>query len=245
MIAAENLSKRYGEQTLFESISFKINRKERVGLVGRNGHGKTTLLRSISGLLRPWAGSIKFEDRDITRSSPRQIVGMGLIHVPQASTLFPRMTVLENLTLGAYAPRARLHRRRNLERVFALFPRLADRRAQLCQTLSGGERQMTAIGIGLMGEPAMLMLDEPTLGLAPLMKEVLAGAIKEIAGSGVTLLMVDQDINLLLDVCQREYLLEGGKTSLELYEGERVREEQVLEIYFGSAGASRGTIDDA
>lgn len=235
----------YGNVQVLRGASISVGDGESVGLFGPNGHGKTTLLRSISGLLRPWAGSITFQGRDITGSSPRQIVEMGLIHVPQASTLFPRMTVLENLTLGAYAPRARPHRPRNLERVFALFPRLADRRAQICQTLSGGERQMAALGIGLMGEPAMLMLDEPTLGLAPLMKEVLASAIKEIARSGVTLLIVDQDINLILDVCQREYSLEVGKTSLELHEGERVREEQVLEMYFGSATAGGGTTHDA
>ena len=235
----------YGNVQVLRGASISVGDGESVGLFGPNGHGKTTLLRSISGLLRPWAGSITFQDRDITGLSPRQIVEAGLIHVPQASTLFPRMTVLENLTLGAYAPRAQPRRRRNLERVFELFPRLADRRAQTCQTLSGGERQMAALGIGLMGEPTMLMLDEPTLGLAPLMKEILASAIMEIARSGVTLLMVDQDINLLLDVCQREYLLEGGKTSLELHEGERIREEQVLEMYFGSAEASGGMIDDA
>lgn len=230
---------------MLRGASIAVGDGESVGLFGPNGHGKTTLLRSISGLLRPWAGSIRFQDRDITGWSPRQIVEAGLIHVPQANTMFPRMTVLENLTLGAYSPRARPHRRRNLERVFDLFPRLADRRTQTCQTLSGGERQMAALGVGLMGEPTMLMLDEPTLGLAPLMKEVLARAITEIATSGVTLLMVDQDINLLLEVCQREYLLEGGETSLELQEGERIREEQVLEMYFGSAEASGGTMDDA
>ena len=232
----------YGKVQVLRGASISVGDGESVGIFGPNGHGKTTLLRSISGLVRPWGGSITFQGRSITGASPRQIVEMGLIHVPQASTLFPRMTVLENLTMGAYAPRARPRRKANLDRVFGLFPRLADRRTQLCQTLSGGERQMAALGIGLMGEPTMLMLDEPTLGLAPLMKDVLAGAIREIAGSGVTFLMVDQDINLLNDICQRQYLLERGKTSLELGEGERVEEAHVLEMYFGSA-ATRGGSD--
>ena len=239
LLEVDALDTGYGEVQVLRSLSITVIEGERVGLFGPNGHGKTTLLRSVSGLLRPWRGAIRFKGDSLVGLSPREIVDRGLIHVPQGSVLFPRMTVGENLMLGAYARRAWPHRNRSLDRVFGLFPRLAERRSQLARTLSGGERQMTALGMGLMGEPELLILDEPTLGLAPVIKEVLARAIAEIAQSGVTLLMVDQDINMLLDVCQRQYLVERGMASLELKEGERVREEQVLEMYFGVAATAQ------
>jgi branched-chain amino acid transport system ATP-binding protein len=145
------------------------------------------------------------------------------------------MTVLENLMLGAYSPRAWPRRQESLARVFTLFPKLAQRQQQLCRTLSGGERQMVSIGIGLMGLPTLLMLDEPTLGLAPKIKDELAAAISEIAASGVTMLVVDQDIELLLSVCQRLYFIENGQVSLETQEGMQFDQQQILEMYFGTA----------
>jgi branched-chain amino acid transport system ATP-binding protein len=225
----------YGKVDVLHEISLAVGQGERVGLFGPNGHGKTTLLRAISGLIRARSGSITFGQDRLSALSPGQIVQRGLIHVPQGNTLFPRMTVLENLMLGAYSSRAWRSRQDNLAKVFALFPKLEQRQQQLCRTLSGGERQMVSLGIGLMGAPNLLMLDEPTLGLAPRIKDELATAISEIAASGVTMLVVDQDIELLLGVCQRLYFVENGQVSLETEEGAQIDRQQILEMYFGTA----------
>jgi branched-chain amino acid transport system ATP-binding protein len=233
LLKIDGLSAGYGRVEVLRSISIDVGRDERVGLFGPNGHGKTTLLRTISGLIRPTRGSITFDEREITRLPPDAIVSRGLIHVAQGNTLFPRMSVLENLMLGAYSGRAWPHRAENLERVFSLFPILKERSKQLARTLSGGQRQMASIGIGLMGMPTLLMLDEPTLGLAPKVKDELAGAINEIVDSGVSMIIVDQDIELLLAVCGRLYLVEQGRVSLETKRGEQLSEEDVLEMYFG------------
>ena len=234
-LEVERLVAGYGNVEVLHGISLAVGRGERVGLFGPNGHGKTTLLRAISALIRSRSGSISFGEDRIQTLTPGQIVERGLVHVPQGNTLFPRMTVLENLMLGAYPARAWPARRENLARVFALFPKLEQRQQQLCRTLSGGERQMVSIGIGLMGAPTLLMLDEPTLGLAPKIKDELAQAIGEIAASGVTMLMVDQDIELLLGVCQRLYFVENGQVSLETEEGAQIDRQQILEMYFGAA----------
>ena len=233
LLRIDNLSAGYGRVEVLRSISIDVGKEERVGLFGPNGHGKTTLLRTISGLIRPNRGSITFDEREIRRLPPDAIVDRGLIHVAQGSTLFPRMTVLENLMLGAYSKRAWPHRAENLERVYELFPILKERTKQLARTLSGGQRQMASIGIGLMGMPTLLMLDEPTLGLAPKIKDELTQAINEIAASGVSMVVVDQDIELLLAVCGRLYLVEQGRVSLETTRGEQIAEEDVLEMYFG------------
>ena len=225
----------YGKVEVLHGISLTVGQGERVGLFGPNGHGKTTLLRTISGLIRTRSGSVTFGEDRLTSLSPGQIVERRLIHVPQGNTLFPRMTVLENLMLGAYSSRAWRARRENLAKVFALFPKLEQRQQQLCRTLSGGERQMVSIGIGLMGAPTLLMLDEPTLGLAPKVKDELAESISQIAASGVTMLVVDQDIELLLGVCQRLYFVENGQVSLETQEGAQIDRQQILEMYFGTA----------
>jgi branched-chain amino acid transport system ATP-binding protein len=233
LLRVDDIFAGYGRVQVLRSISIAVGRGERVGLFGPNGHGKTTLLRTISGLIKPASGRIKFEDQEITSLPPDEIVTRGLIHVPQGSTLFPRMTVLENLTLGAYSGRAWEHRAENLERVYGLFPILKERSSQLARTLSGGQRQMASIGLGLMGMPVLLMLDEPTLGLAPIVKDELAVAINEIAESGVSMIVVDQDIELLLAVCDRLYLVEKGQVSLETKRGDTIAEEDVLEMYFG------------
>ncbi len=231
----DRVSAGYGKVVVLHDISIAVGQGEHVGLFGPNGHGKTTLLRAISGLIRPSSGSITFDGAAITTLAPRQIVDRGLVQSPQGNTLFPRMTVLENLTLGAYAGRAWGKRRESLARVFALFPKLAQRQGQLARTLSGGERQMVSVGMALMGAPSLLMLDEPTLGLAPKIKDELAEAISAIAATGVTMLVVDQDIELLLGVCQRLYYIENGRVSLETREGERIDRQQILEMYFGTA----------
>jgi branched-chain amino acid transport system ATP-binding protein len=234
-LAVDRVVAGYGNVEVLHGISLAVGQGERVGLFGPNGHGKTTLLRAISGLIRPRSGGIAFDGQGITALPPRQIVERGLVHVPQGNTLFPRMTVLENLLLGAYSKRAWPRRKENLTRVFALFPKLEQRQSQLARTLSGGERQMVSLGAGLMAMPSLLMLDEPTLGLAPKIKDELATAIGEIANSGVTMLVVDQDIELLLGVCERLYFVENGQVSLETEEGAVIDRKQILEMYFGAA----------
>jgi branched-chain amino acid transport system ATP-binding protein len=238
MLRVDAVDAGYGQVQVLSGMSIAVGNGERVGLFGPNGHGKTTLLRLVSGLLKPWTGAVRFKDEQIAGLDPGRIVDRGLIHVPQGNVLFPRMTVLENLELGAYSRRNWGRRSKNMADVLELFPRLAERLAQDCRTLSGGERQMLAIGVGLMGNPQLLMLDEPSLGLAPKVKDELAGAIVSIASRGVSLLLVDQDINILQKVCTRMYLVEGGRVSLEITPETRVTEDRVLEMYFGTGMVS-------
>ena len=233
LFQVENLVSGYGKIEVVRSLSLHVDEGEHVGLFGPNGHGKTTLLRTVSGLIPVQSGKIYFRGEDITNLDARKIVERGLIHVPQGNQLFPRMSVGENLTLGAYVSRTDSHKTSNLERVFTLFPRLKERRGQRAQTLSGGERQMLSIGVGLMGMPEMLLLDEPSVGLAPLIKEELARAIEEIANSGVTMIIVDQDVELLLGICDRLYLIEKGSVSLETADVSQVDQAEILEMYFG------------
>lgn len=233
LFQVENLTSGYGKIDVVRDLSLHVDDGEHVGLFGPNGHGKTTLLRTISGLIEAKAGKVTFQGDDITNLAARKIVERGLIHVPQGNQLFPRMSVQENLTLGAYVARTDKHKSGNFEKVFTLFPRLKERLAQRAQTLSGGERQMLSIGVGLMGMPELLILDEPSVGLAPLIKEELARAIGEIAASGVTMIVVDQDVELLLGICERLYLIEKGTVSLETADVSQVDQADILEMYFG------------
>jgi branched-chain amino acid transport system ATP-binding protein len=234
-LQVDGLVSGYGRVEVLHGLSFEVQEGTRVGLFGPNGHGKTTLLRTLSGLVRRRTGTIRLGDADIAGASPQSIVDHGLIHVPQGSTLFARMTVLEALTLGAYSARAWPRRRENLEKVFALFPRLTERRGQRCSTLSGGERQMAAIGAGLMGCPKLLMLDEPTLGLAPKIRSELARSIHAIAETGVSLLVVDQDVDMLLGLCSRLFLIEQGRVAMDVHDRNQMEHKDVLQRYFGSA----------
>lgn len=233
LFQVEQLTSGYGKIDVVRELSLHVDEGEHVGLFGPNGHGKTTLLRTISGLIEAKAGAVTFQGDDITNLAARKIVERGLIHVPQGNQLFPRMSVQENLTLGAYVARTDKFKSDNLERVFSLFPRLKERLTQRAQTLSGGERQMLSIGVGLMGMPELLILDEPSVGLAPLIKEELARAIAEIASSGVTMIVVDQDVELLLGICERLYLIEKGTVSLETADVSQVDQADILEMYFG------------
>ena len=233
LFQVEQLTSGYGKIDVVRELSLHVDDGEHVGLFGPNGHGKTTLLRTISGLIEAKAGAVTFQGDDITNLDARRIVERGLIHVPQGNQLFPRMSVQENLTLGAYVARTDKFKSDNLERVFSLFPRLKERLTQRAQTLSGGERQMLSIGVGLMGMPELLILDEPSVGLAPLIKEELARAIAEIASSGVTMIVVDQDVELLLGICERLYLIEKGTVSLETADVSQVDQADILEMYFG------------
>lgn len=233
LFQVEQLVSGYGKIDVLRSLSLHVDEGEHVGLFGPNGHGKTTLLRTVSGLIRAKAGKIRFRGQDISNLDARLIVERGLIHVPQGNQLFPQMTVRENLTLGAYVRRTDRQKSANFEKVFALFPRLKERLSQQARTLSGGERQMLSIGVGLMGMPELLLLDEPSVGLAPLIKEELARAIAEIAATGVTMIVVDQDVELLLGICDRLYLIEKGRVSLETADVAQIDQAEILEMYFG------------
>ena len=204
-----------------------------IGLFGPNGHGKSTLLKTISGLLVPWGGEIVLEGSRIDGASPRAIVNRGVVQVPQGNVMFPELTVLENLRLGAYCRRARAQATGNLERVYEIFPRLAERRKQRSKTLSGGERQMLAIGVGLMSAPDMLMLDEPTLGLAPKLKDEFREAISVISRSGVPLVLVEQDIEFLLSLTDHLYMISHGVVAHDIAADAELDHAEIMQMYFG------------
>jgi branched-chain amino acid transport system ATP-binding protein len=203
----------YDGTEVLRNIDMAIAPGEIIALLGSNGAGKSTLNRTISGLLRPRAGSIAFEGRSIDRAKPSEIVELGLIHVPEGRKIFPNMTVLENLDLGSYR-RASTRRTQNRERVFSTFPRLAERRHQNAGTLSGGEQQMLAIGRGLMAEPRLLILDEPSLGLSPRLVEDLFALISRIHADGLAILLVEQNVMQSLMLAARAYILEQGEIVL-------------------------------
>jgi branched-chain amino acid transport system ATP-binding protein len=214
LLAISGLHAGYGATEILRGVDLAVGPGEIVAVLGSNGAGKSTLNRTISGVLRPWRGSVRFADVAIEREKPATIVARGLIHVPEGRRIFPNMSVRENLDLGAYR-RARPRREHNRSRVFAIFPRLAERQSQRAGTLSGGEQQMLAIGRGLMAEPKLLILDEPSLGLSPLLVEELFLLIKRINTEGIALLLVEQNVVQSLDVAQRAYILENGTFVLE------------------------------
>ena len=218
-------------QALF-GVSFEVRPNEVLALLGGNGAGKTTCLRVVSGLLRPRSGTVHFEGQDITRTPPDSIVDLGIAHVPEGRQLFPEMTVEENLYLGSQLPRARAHRPQNLERMYALFPRLAERKRQLAGTLSGGEQQMVAISRALMSEPKLLMLDEPSLGLSPKLTEQTLAAVREIAKS-VTVMIVEQKVMEGLEISDRGYVIEHGKLVKEGAANQLISDPGIREAYLG------------
>lgn len=230
-----DLSAGYGPITVLRGVSLQIEEGECIGLFGPNGHGKTTLLKTISGLIRPTAGLIVFDGNDITQARPPDIVNAGLVQSPQGNVLFGDMRVQEILELAAFSKRARPKRSANLESVFTLFPRLDERRSQKAKTLSGGERQMLSIGCSLMCAPRLLMLDEPTLGLSPKLKEELAAAIGKIAEGGVPLILVEQDIEFLMALTDRLYLIEHGEVVREIDRANSPDHDEVMKLYFGEA----------
>lgn len=234
MLTVSNARSGYGNIEVLHGASLHVPDGERLGLFGPNGHGKTTLLRTISGLNRLRGGSIEFKGSSLAGLSPQAIVDLGLIHVPQGNILFPQMTVSECLLLGAYSKRTWPHRQPSLDRVFTLFPKLKQRLTQQARSLSGGERQMLSIGAGLMSMPSLLMLDEPSLGLAPRMIEELTQGIAKISESGVTMLLVDQNVEMLLDCCGPLFLLEQGRVSLEAENADEFDEDRLLGRYFGT-----------
>lgn len=233
MLRVEGLQVSYGRIAALWGVSFEVRQGELVALVGANGAGKTTTLKALSGLLRPSAGSILLDGDALERRSTVEIVERGVVHVPEGRKLFPEMTVLDNLLLGGFSRSARPHQRRRLEEVFAVFPKLRERRRQLAGTLSGGEQQMVAIGRGLMAGPRLLMLDEPSLGLAPVMVEEMFRVIEEINRAGVTVLLVEQNTEHALAIAHRGFVLESGRVALSGTGAELLANEQVRQAYLG------------
>ncbi|CAB1070290.1 Branched-chain amino acid transport ATP-binding protein LivF (TC 3.A.1.4.1) [Olavius algarvensis Delta 1 endosymbiont] len=234
ILEVNHLTAGYGDVQVLRDVSVSLSAGEKVGIFGPNGHGKTTLLRTISGLVKARTGEIIYRQTDIANKTPRAIVGRGLIHVSQGNTLFPRMTVKENLILSAYHRTNWRLRGKRMTRVFEIFPALAERRNQLSSTLSGGERQMLAIGMGLMAGLEILMLDEPSLGLAPVLKDVLGRAVAEITSQGVTLILVEQDVEFMLELTDRFYLIEDGQVALE-GANDTIDHQEILAMYFGAS----------
>jgi branched-chain amino acid transport system ATP-binding protein len=223
----------YGSIHALKGVSLEVREGEVVTLLGANGAGKSTTLRSINGLNRPREGTIRFQGRDITTTPPHQIVKRGISQAPEGRRLFPRMTVLENLQMGAFQRNDRRAMAEDLDRVFTLFPRLAERKNQKAGTMSGGEQQMCAIGRALMARPKLLLLDEPSMGLAPIFVEKIFEIVREINEQGTPILLVEQNALMALDVADRGYVLETGRVALA-DDAKKLREnEQVRKTYLG------------
>ncbi|HWL71810.1 MAG TPA: ABC transporter ATP-binding protein [Geminicoccus sp.] len=233
LLEVSDLTAGYGQVTVLHRLSMAAGEFGNVGLFGPNGHGKTTLLRAISGLLRPNSGTIRFDGEPITGLSPRAIVARGLIHVPQGNRLFPDLTIADCLALGAYSAHARPHEEANREKVLSIFPKLRERWRQRVRTLSGGERQMVSIGTALMSHPRLLILDEPTLGLAPKIKDELCAAVLAISKGGVPLIVVEQDVEFLLELSQHLYLVNHGEVATEIRPGQTMDHAEIMSMYFG------------
>jgi branched-chain amino acid transport system ATP-binding protein len=232
LLEVDGLTAFYGDFQALFGLSFQVRAAEVVALLGGNGAGKTTCLRVISGLLHPRAGKVRFLGKDITGHSPADIVDLGIAHCPEGRQLFPEMSVEENLWLGSYLPRARKRRSENLERMYHLFPRLAERRRQVAGTLSGGEQQMVAIARGMMSEPKLLLLDEPSLGLSPKLTEQTLAAVRELA-KVVTVLIVEQKVMEGLEIADRGYVIENGKLVTEGTAAVLVQDRGIREAYLG------------
>lgn len=233
MLRVENLVVRYGMIEAIKGISFEVQDGEIVTLIGANGAGKTTTMHAISGLVKPAEGSIWLDDTDLTKVAPHQIVSMGLAQVPEVRRVFAQETVEENLILGAYFRRDRDKIRSDMDYVYDLFPRLKERSAQLAGTLSGGEQQMLAMGRALMADPKLILLDEPSMGLSPLLVSEIFSIIKEINSKGTTVLLVEQNARRALAIASHAYVLETGKITLEGTGEELTRDERVQKAYLG------------
>lgn len=233
MLRVEEITAGYGEYQVLFGVSFHVEEGETVSIVGANGAGKTTLLRTLSGLLPVTSGRVTFLGQEITRWPGKRIVDAGLSLVPEGRGLFPYMTVRENLELGAHLKRARMEKSRSLERVYELFPRLKGKEGQLAGTLSGGEQQMLAIGRGLMSHPKLLMLDEPSMGLSPLLVQRLFEIIRDIRRDGVTVLLVEQNLQSSLEISDRAYVIETGRVALEGTGAELLDNSFVKNAYLG------------
>jgi branched-chain amino acid transport system ATP-binding protein len=233
MLSVQNLDLFYGDAQALDGVSLEVPQGEIVAIVGANGAGKSSLIRTIAGIERPRAGEIRFKDRRISALESHQICNLGIGQVAEGRQVFPTLTVLENLEMGAMIPRARSEAKRRLEEVFAMFPRLRDRHAQLAGTMSGGEQQMLAIGRCLMGAPELIMFDEPSLGLAPLVVQEVLHTIRDLNERGMTILLVEQNVAVSLKISQRAYVLENGRIVMSGSGAELLHNDRVRQAYLG------------
>jgi branched-chain amino acid transport system ATP-binding protein len=233
ILKIENIDVFYDDLQVIWSVSLEVNRGEIVALLGANGSGKSTILNTVSGLLTPASGSITFEDQRLDQVPAHKVIEHGIAQMPEGRRLFPEMTVRENLIMGSLTPKAKARRNETIEWVFGLFPRLREREKQMAGTLSGGEQQMLAVGRGLMSLPKLIMLDEPSLGLAPILVAEIFNIIDRIQQEGVTVLVVEQNTKHTLEICHRGYVLENGRVVLDGTGQELLDNEQVKQAYLG------------
>ncbi len=233
MLNVQKLSFAYGDLQVLWDLDLEVKKGEIVTVVGSNGAGKSTTLKNVSRLVKPSSGSLTFEGVDLNQLEPHQVVELGVVQVPEGRKIFPEMTVLENLRMGSYVKATRRDRGRNTERVFRLFPRLGERQRQLGGTMSGGEQQMLAIARGLMANPKLLLLDEPSLGLSPLFVKSVFDTIQEINRQGVTILLVEQNVYQSLRIAHRAYVLETGRVVLSGVGEELLKNEHVKKAFLG------------
>jgi branched-chain amino acid transport system ATP-binding protein len=233
MLKINQIDVSYGDVQVLWEVSFEVKEKEILVLVGANGAGKSTTLRTISGLLHPSKGSIEFNGSRLDQIPDHKVIEQGIAHVPEGRRLFPEMTVEENLIMGSLSPKAKSRRLQTLKEVYGLFPRLEERRKQLSRTLSGGEQQMCAIARGLMALPVLLLLDEPSLGLSPILVHDIFQIVERINQEGVTVLLVEQNVKHTLSICHRAYVLENGRVVMEGTGKELLDNPHVREAYLG------------
>jgi branched-chain amino acid transport system ATP-binding protein len=233
VLEVSNIDTLYGKIQALWAVSLRIHNGEIVALVGSNGAGKTTLLNTISGLLHPASGSVVFQGKRIDGLTPHAIAELGMSHIPEGRRLFPDMSVRENLEMGAYAKRAWKHKQETLEKVYQLFPILKARQGQLASTLSGGEQQMVAIGRGLMSQPRLCIIDEPSSGLAPLMVDEIFGIIQGLRGQRIAIFLIEQNVQQTLEIADRAYVLENGRVILEGESNQLLQEELIRKAYLG------------
>lgn len=234
VLSLSNVETYYGKVHALKGISLEVKKGQIVALLGANGAGKSTTLKTISGLERAFAGTIKFMDKDITHEQPHKIVEMGLIHVPEGRRIFKDLTILENLELGSFTLKDDMERKRRLERVFDLFPILSKRHKQSGGTLSGGEQQMLAMGRAMMAQPKVLILDEPSMGLAPIIVQGIMKIIKTLNEEGTTILLVEQNAKLALKMAQYGYVMEIGEIVMEGDGKILLEDERILKAYLGA-----------
>jgi len=233
LLDAEKIDVYYGDVQALREVSLKVEEGRIASIVGGNGAGKTTIIRTLSGLLKPSSGAIRFLAQDVTLFPPHRRVELGMIQIPEARRLFPYMTVSGNLDMGSYTPRARKENEKAMKEIFDLFPILQERKNQMARTLSGGEQQMLAIGRGLMARPTLLMLDEPSLGLAPIVVKMIFQTVIRINAQGITILLVEQNVKQCLEISHHSYVLENGRVVLHGTGEEVLKNEHLRKAYLG------------
>ncbi|TDI59368.1 MAG: ABC transporter ATP-binding protein [Alphaproteobacteria bacterium] len=234
LLEVEGVTSGYHRQAVLRDLTFNVNQGAAVGIIGPNGHGKTTLLRTISGLIPLMSGDIRFEGNSLKGIRPEKIVEQGIVHIPQGDHVFAEMSVLHNLNMGAYLPSAHAKLEQRLQNVFRIFPRLEERQAQTANTLSGGERRMLALGRGLMTGGKILMIDEPSLGLAPIAVDLIYDVIRQLKADGLTILIVEENISRIVDFVDHIYLVDNGKFVWDGVPEELTKRDEILQTYLGS-----------